>query len=77
LPRPLFRRTHVPHRQESLNSYKVHYRYRQTTYHLTIVRLDASSPAATVLTLDNQEIPGSVLPLRDDRIEHIVTFKIR
>jgi cellobiose phosphorylase len=58
-------------------SYKLHYRYRQTTYHITIARLDASSPAATVLTLDDQEIRGSVLPLHDDRIEHAVTFQVR
>ncbi len=59
------------------NGYKIHYRYRQTTYHVAISRLDPSSPATTLLTLDGQEIPGLILPLSDDRREHTVTLQIR
>ncbi len=67
----------TPHLPSAWPSYKLRYRYRETTYHITIARLAASSPATTILTVDNQEITGSVLPLRDDRIEHTVTFQIR
>jgi cellobiose phosphorylase len=66
-----------PRLPESWESYKIHYRYRQTVYHITIARgLDA--PAVTsVLTLDGKEITGSILPLQDDQREHHAELKIR
>ncbi len=56
-------------------SYKVHYRYRQTVYHLTITRLAPDSADPMSLQLDGQALPGNLLPLRDDRQEHHVEFK--
>ncbi|MEO6246098.1 MAG: glycosyl hydrolase family 65 protein, partial [Opitutaceae bacterium] len=57
--------------------YKIHYRYRQTVYHITITRLVADSSDANSLTVDGREIPGTTVPLRDDREEHVVELKIR
>ncbi len=58
-------------------SYKIHYRYRQTTYHITITRLAADSAEANSLRLDGQVIEGNLLPLKDDRREHHVEFKTK
>ena len=57
-------------------SYKIHYRYRQTVYHITITRLDVNAPRTNLLTLDGQEISGTTIPLRDDLLEHAVEMKV-
>jgi len=57
--------------------FKIHYRYRQTVYHITISRGDDATGVTSVLTLDGREIPGNTLPLLDDHIEHHVELKIR
>ncbi len=63
-------------------SYKIHYRYRETFYHITVTR--ASSPAATASTatvsrivLDGVELEQAgdsrgTIPLVDDRRDHYV-----
>lgn len=56
--------------------FKVHYRYRQTTYHIAFTRVDPKSADASRLSLDGNEIPGMVLPLADDRLEHSVEAKV-
>ena len=58
-------------------SFKIHYRYRQTVYHITVLRLAADSSEPVRLSLDGQALPGRSLPLRDDRQEHAVTLEIR
>jgi cellobiose phosphorylase len=58
-------------------SFKIHYRYRQTTYHITVTRLPADSPDAVSLTLDGQPEAGNSFPLRDDRLEHAVEMTTR
>ena len=58
-------------------SFKIHYRYRQTVYHITVSRLAAELTEAHRLTLDGLPLPGTRLPLRDDRIEHSVELAIR
>ena len=57
-------------------TYKIHYRYRQTVYHITIARLVADSAGANLLTLDGQEIAGKTIPLRNDGHEHSVEMKV-
>ena len=56
---------------------KIHYRYRQTVYHITIDRLTDDSADAQRFSLDGQEISGKTIPLRDDRHEHTVEMKVR
>ena len=66
-----------PHLPEAWPSYKIHYRFGQTVYHITITRLAADSPSSGSLSLDGNEIPGPTLPLRDDQQEHVVECRIR
>ena len=58
-------------------SFKVHYRYRQTVYHITITRLPVDAPDPTALTLDGQQCIGNTFPLHDDRVEHTVEINVR
>ena len=66
-----------PRLPDAWDSYKIHYRYRQTVYHITISRFDGASVETSLLTLDGREIPGVILPLHDDQIEHHVELKVR
>jgi cyclic beta-1,2-glucan synthetase len=59
------------------NSFKVHYRFRLTVYHITISRLPADDAEASRLYLDGNELQGTTLPLQDDRRDHSVEFKVR
>jgi cellobiose phosphorylase len=67
----------APRLPNAWTTFKIHYRYRQTVFHITIARLDADSSGASLLTLDGQGMPGDTIPLRDDRREHVVEMKIR
>jgi len=67
----------TPRLPKSWASYKIHYRYRQTVYHITITRFAIDAPPANSLSLDGQELPGNALPLADDRREHSVEMKVR
>jgi cellobiose phosphorylase len=60
---------------KSWTSYKIHYRYRQTVYHITISRL-ATDVAANQLFLDGKELAVKTVPLVDDRCEHFVELKV-
>ena len=63
---------------KSWKTFKVHYRYHQTQYHIELVRIsgDPLSTPRQVL-LDGQElVETNVIPLLDDRTEHIVEVRI-
>ena len=66
-----------PRMPRAWTRYKIHYRHGQTVYHITIIRLAADTAQAAGLTLDGTEIPGPMLPLRDDQKEHSVEMTIR
>ncbi len=51
--------------------YKVHYRYRETVYHIAVVQLDAAG-----LSLDGLELDGMSIPLVDDHREHTVEVRV-
>jgi cyclic beta-1,2-glucan synthetase len=55
---------------------KIHYRYRQTIYHITITRFVADWAEADQLFLDGKELAAETVPLVDDRREHSVELKI-
>jgi len=57
-------------------TYKIHYRYRQTIYHITIMRLAADSGEVDHLFLDGKELAAKTVPLADDRREHSVELKV-
>ena len=66
----------APHLPKSWNTYKIHYRYRQTVYHITITRRAADSTKANELFLDGSQLAMKTLPLMDDRREHFVELKV-
>jgi len=51
--------------------YKIHYRYGDTPYHISIVR---SSDAKTYL--DGKEVSGETVPLVDDKREHQIEVRV-
>ena len=67
----------TPRMPKSWPGFKIHYRFRQTVYHITITRLSADSPETNGLSLDGQDLTGTTIPLRDDQQEHAVDLKIR
>jgi cellobiose phosphorylase len=61
----------TPRFPQSWSSYKIHYRYHQTVYHLTISR----HPEEFSLSVDGRDIPEKTIPLLDDQIEHFVEVR--
>ncbi len=58
------------------DSYKIHYRFRETVYHITISRIGEPSRQVTRLTLDGAEYPDTRFPLIDDHQEHFVEVEL-
>jgi cellobiose phosphorylase len=56
-------------------TYKVHYRYRETVYHITILQTHAAKDEITV-TVDGVEQDDDSIRLVDDHKEHTVEVKI-
>jgi len=65
----------TPRLPKSWTTYKIHYRYRQTVYHITITRLEAGATEADQLLLDGEALAAKTVPLVDDRREHFVELK--
>jgi cellobiose phosphorylase len=55
----------------------LHYRHRQTTYHIHCIQLAADSPDPAILTLDGLLLTGNAIPLLSDGGEHAVEMKFR
>ncbi len=66
----------TPRLPKTWPSYKIHYRYRKTVYHITIARSAADPHAEGWLFLDGQQIAGTTIPLHDDQREHAVELRI-
>ena len=58
------------------NTFKVHYRYRETVYHITVVGLSSQAAEAGV-TLDGVLQHGGYIPLVDDQKEHSAEVRLR
>ena len=55
---------------EPWSAFTLHYRYRQTPYHIRITRLPGAPPGGTRLSLDGQALAGNAISLLDDfRVE--------
>jgi cellobiose phosphorylase len=52
-------------------AFKVHYRYRETVYHIAVLQTGETS-----VTVDGVERPDQAIPLVDDRQEHSVEVRI-
>jgi cellobiose phosphorylase len=79
----------APRIPSNWDSFKVHYRYRKTVYHITILRLpnegldeeldeELGEESAPGIVLDGVRQPGEFLSLIDDMKEHsaIVEFRV-
>jgi cellobiose phosphorylase len=61
----------APRLPQAWPSYKIHYRYRQTVYHITITRSAVGAEAGSSrIILDGQELAGMTISLRDDHQPH-------
>jgi len=67
----------TPRLPQAWSTCKIHYRYRQTLYHITIARLAPGSVEVGSLTLNGQTVPECSIPLVDDHREHTVEVKVR
>ena len=56
-------------------AFKVHYRYRETVYHIAVLQTPAGDGAMS-MTVDGVEPPDRVIPLVDDHQEHSVEVRI-
>jgi cyclic beta-1,2-glucan synthetase len=63
----------APRLPTAWTTFKIHYRYRQTVYHITVTR----GATTASLILDGQALSGTTVPLRDDAQEHTVSLTIR
>ena len=59
---------------EDWGTYKIHYRYKETVYHITFMQEDSTGD--TTMKMDDADINGSTLTLVDDGKEHIVAVTI-
>ena len=58
-----------------LEMYTVHYRYRETIYHITVRQMRDGKSEMNV-TVDGVEQHDNAIPLVDDRQEHSVEVRI-
>lgn len=56
------------------DSYKVHYRYRETAYHITVKPVGDKAERVIGVTVDGADLGGKhdTIPLVDDRRDHQV-----
>lgn len=58
---------------------KIHYRYRETVYHISITQTragDDGKSGVTRLTVDGVEQDGQTIRLVDDHLEHAVEVSV-
>jgi len=63
-----------PHLPNAWDSCKIHYRYRNTFYHIVVKR--AKTETSVSLLLDGNKIESITIPLVDDGEEHQVEMKV-
>ncbi len=54
--------------------YKIHYRYRNTNYSITVENPHHLNRGKPDITLDGKKIPGNTIPLVDDKASHDVVI---
>ena len=60
-------------------SFKLHYRFRETQYHITFVQeppVDSAAVARTIVSVDGESHEDGAVPLSDDGQEHRVEVRI-
>ena len=67
----------TPNLPGTWTGFTLHYRYRQTPYHIRITRPPAGAPpGGNRLSLDGQPLAGDSIPLQDDRRDHAVEMQV-
>ena len=56
--------------------FKLHYRYRETVYHISVVQTGAADEKASV-TVDGMAQPEAAITLVDDHLEHVAEVRIQ
>jgi cyclic beta-1,2-glucan synthetase len=64
-----------PRLPQAWSSYKIHYRYKETVYHITISRGSDGAPEGRLL-VDGQELGDLAVPLVNDQREHFAELTI-
>jgi len=67
----------TPRWPEAWTTCTVHYRHRQTQYHITFIKLAEASDDAAMVTLDGVPLDGNAVPLQSGGGEHFVEMKFR
>lgn len=57
-------------------SYKIHYRYRDTFYHITVLTHTVRTKLPTGITVDGMFYADLRIPLIDDRLNHVVEVSL-
>jgi cellobiose phosphorylase len=65
----------APRLPKTWSTFKIHYRYRQTPYNITISRLPDGASRSNKYVLDGQELSGETIPLLDDRRDHSIEME--
>jgi cellobiose phosphorylase len=55
---------------------KLHYRYRETTYHISLFNESGSWSGDRRVSLDGIQLADDSIPLKDDHLQHIVEVHI-
>jgi cellobiose phosphorylase len=66
----------TPRLPKSWTTCKIHYRFRQTPYHISLSRPYDHSPDSVQATLDGKEVTDLTIPLVDDGQEHNVEVRL-
>jgi cyclic beta-1,2-glucan synthetase len=66
----------TPNLPRTWSTFTLHYRYRQTPYHIRITRLSGIAPGGSRLSLDGQALAGNIVPLLDDHRDHSVEMQV-
>ena len=66
----------TPRLPKSWTAYTIHYRYRQTVYHIVITCRAAGEGEGTSLVLDGEPLTDGTIPLIDDQREHAVAMTV-
>jgi cellobiose phosphorylase len=56
--------------------FKVHYRFRETVYHIAVTQLGHDVDGTSGLTVDGVEQAGLMISLVDDQREHAVAVRV-
>ncbi len=65
-----------PRLPRAWDSLKLHYRYRDTFYHITVNRVAAEGAQAALVMVDGQEQPDGLIHLVADGQEHVVEITV-